>query len=69
MTTRIYEVHDNDTGITHLVEATSPSVARSHVAKSKFAVCVATTKVVAQLVSDGTKVQVAGEQAEEESIL
>ena len=59
MSIRIYAVKDGDT--TRLVRASHPSVAISHVARSKFSAAVASQEQIVEAMNTGTKVETAGE--------
>ncbi len=66
MNTRIYKVtaHGNDGSIDYLVEATSQTQARLHLAKVMITVSVAKPKDIAQLMAAGVKLETAGEGAQ-----
>jgi len=53
---RIYAVKNTDTGETHMVKATNQPQAMRHVAKSKFAVAVASSLAVVDHMTAGGKV-------------
>ena len=59
---RIYKITSKDTGGVSLVKAGSQAQAMSHVAKSEFAISVATAMEVADLVSAGIKVEDAAKE-------
>lgn len=57
MSTRIYAVKTKGENKQRLVEATSSAQAIKHVAAEQFSVEVATTKVVAELMAAGAKLE------------
>lgn len=62
---RIYHVTDGK--IDTLVNAKSPSQARSHVARNKYGVNLASQHKIVELLGKGTKVQEAGDEDEPEA--
>jgi hypothetical protein len=65
MTQRIYLVTDRSSNVQRLVRAATQAQARNHVARATIGVQVAAQETLVDLLSEGVKVETAGEADDE----